>query len=123
MADFDFRWNGAALEMAMRSGLASGAEKTRSAVESHLKATLHRVSGQMADESYAVLLTTDNETVLLFGSDAPHTAAHELGWHRLGPNGEISFEGHPQIREIGDTFGPKFAADVSNGIRAATRGS
>jgi hypothetical protein len=114
MPDFTFTWRGSALQIAKRAGEAAGAEKTRAEIEDYLKATLHRVTGQMARESFAVVHSTDQETVLQAGSDAGHTVYHELG--------TSNFVGHPQLRATQDAYGERFAASVVNGIRSAIGG-
>lgn len=89
------------VDAAMRAEM----EQLASDLEAYLHATLHRVTGEMADKAFAVVEVVGDRIVIRAGSDAAHTLYHELRYH-------------PQLRESMDIFAPR----ISEYIRRAVRG-
>ena len=106
---FGFSWNGPALVRGKFRAERRAAERVRSELEAYLKSTLHVQTGEMRDKSFVEIVQTDIETTLVAGSDAPHTAYHELG--------TAHFAGHPQLRQAMDLFGPRFKTAVEREVR------
>lgn len=102
-----FQWQGATVLKAWEDQIQAGLEAEAEEIAEDLAATLHRDSGQLADESFAVVEVRGTKRTIRAGSDAPHTAFHELG--------TSNFEGHPQIRQIMD----RHVGHVTERIRAA----
>jgi hypothetical protein len=77
--------------------------------------TFHVLTGEMVQRAFAevTLSGVGNRRTMVFGSAAPHTIYHELGWHKS--NG--SFEGHPQIREVADRWVPRFTPILREAVK------
>lgn len=91
-------WRGAEVAQTIDRIIQDALEDEQREVEQDLQARLHRITGQMADESFAEVVISGGRRELRAGSRAPHTSYHEFG--------TANFEGHPQIREIIDEHAP-----------------
>lgn len=96
--------------------VADALDELASDVLEDMHASLHVWTGEMVEKAFAevTLSGIGQRRTMVFGSDAPHTIYHELGWHR----GNASFEGHPQIREIADRWVPRFTPILRSIVKA-----
>jgi hypothetical protein len=113
---YHLTWEGARFTKMVDDSVVDALEELGADILDDLHATLHVWTGEMRDKAFAEveLRGVGQRRTLVFGSDAPHTIYHELGWHRA--NG-ASFEGHPQIREIADRWVPKFTPMLRDAVK------
>lgn len=92
-------WNGATVKVTIQQATQKALEDLAKEIRATLQEELHRVSGEMAEKSFATVDVRGTKRTLRAGSDADHTAYHEVG--------TVNFEGHPQIRKIMDRYAPQ----------------
>lgn len=103
--NFRTTWNGATVLQQWQAQIQAGMETVAAETLAELISTLHRVSGEMADNAFATVAVRGTKRTIVAGSTAPHTAYHELG--------TTTFEGHPQIRKIIDQTAPKLTQHIA----------
>ena len=108
---FRLTWRGGRVLEEIRAQVEDGLKAEAREIEDDLHSTLHRVTGEMADEAFADVEVRSGRRVIAAGSNAEHTLYHELGTPTFG--------GHPQIRQIIDRHAPH----VTQAIAAARKGS
>ena len=101
---FRFRWDGARIVGQVTAQVQDAADDLARDLESYLRATLHRDTGEMADQAFATVEFTGSRIVIRAGSDSQHTIWHELRYH-------------PQLRQTMDEWAPK----IANYLRAKMR--
>lgn len=92
--DFRQKWQGATVRRQIAAAIQGGMDDLAKSVLADLHEQLHKVSHEMADKAFARVEIRGGKRTLTAGSEAGHTAYHELG--------TSNFEGHPQIRQIMD---------------------
>jgi hypothetical protein len=107
---FKLTWQGATVLKQLEAAVLTAFDDEAEEIAEDLKATLHKVTEQMANESFARVTVSGTKRQLALGSDAPHTAYHELG--------TSNFKGHPQIRAIAD----KHVSHITPRLKAALGG-
>lgn len=117
MADYTFRWNGAALLAAKNAAEQDALNKLADDIAAYLAENLHRYPGHtvhlLAGESFADVDERGDNREVVFGSDAWFTIFHELFATNYTP--------HPQIREAGDKFGRELGPRVVAALQARLR--
>ena len=96
---YTFRWQGDQTRRKVAEAVLSDMESVAALIEGYLRSTLHRITGDMADKSYAEVDQQGNRIILRFGSDSDHAFWHEVRWH-------------PQIRQTADVWIPKLIAQI-----------
>lgn len=107
---FRLTWRGATVSRQVDAAMRAALEDEAREVRADLQASLHRVTGEMAEKSFAEVTVSGTKRQLRLGSDAPHTAYHELG--------TSNYPAHPQIRAIADRHAPH----ITPRLRAALGG-
>lgn len=102
---FRFVWNGSRLRAEVSIEVQAAMQRLAADLESYLRATLHRDTGEMAERSFANVEVSGDRIIVRAGSDAAHTIYHE-------------FRYHPQLRQTLDEWAPK----ISGYLRAVARG-
>lgn len=113
MAGSAFRWNGPALIAAKNGAVDDALGKLAQDIDAHLASELHVWTGEMRDKRFAEVDQRGDNPEVVFGSDAPHTAIHELFARNYPP--------HPQIRSTGDLFGAQLGPRLVAAFRARVR--
>lgn len=103
--NFRQTWQGAQVLRAWEAQIQDGMDRLADEIEDELVSTLHRVSGEMADNAFASVEVRGGKRTISAGSTAEHTAYHELG--------TSTFEGHPQIREVIDRAAPRLTQTIA----------
>jgi hypothetical protein len=98
-------WQGPAVLRLLNGAARAGMERRASVIAGRLRSELHRDTGEMAESSFAEVRQEGSRLVLSAGSDAEHTAYHELGTSR--------YPAHPQIRTICDQEFPRVLGDIA----------
>lgn len=78
-------------------------ESLAALLEGYLHDTLHRVTGEMADQAFARVEVRGSTIVIVAGSTSEHTIYHEIRYH-------------PQLRQTLDIWAPRVAANVRAAI-------
>jgi hypothetical protein len=102
---FRLRWDGSRLRAQVSTDLQGAMQRMAADLESYLRSTLHRDTGEMAEEAFATVEVRGDRIAIRAGSNAPHTFYHEVKYH-------------PQLRETMDVWAPRLA----DAIRAIARG-
>lgn len=103
---YRFTWTGDAVRRRVNEAMLREVESVAALLEGYLRSTLHRITGDMADKSFAEVDVRGAVIILRFGSDSEHAMAHEIRWH-------------PQIRQTADIWIPKVIAQVVAALRRA----
>ena len=117
MADYSFTWRGPLVLSAKDAAQEDVMSKLAQDIERYLVANLHRYPlhqvHRLAAESFAEVGYDGDNIEVVFGSDAPYTALHEMF--------ATSYEPHPQIQQTGDLFGHQLGPRVVAAFRARVR--
>lgn len=100
---YDLEWLGSEVYRKQAQAIVRDMESFASLLEGYLHQTLHRWTGQMADEAYAVVDVRGDSIVISAGSSAGHTIYHELRYH-------------PQLRQTMDVWAPRIAAGIARTV-------
>jgi HK97 gp10 family phage protein len=92
------------LDAAITAGLEAEAQEVRQ----DLQASIHKITGRMARESFADVEVRGGKRTLVLGSDAPYAAYEELGTSRR--------EGHPVIRQTADQHAPHITQRIAQAV-------
>jgi hypothetical protein len=103
-ARYRFDWTGEAARLKVAEAVLRDMESFAALLEGYLRATLHRVTGDMADKAFARVEVRGNLIVIVAGSESDHTIFHELRYH-------------PQLRQTMDQWAPRIAAGIAATVR------
>jgi hypothetical protein len=107
---FKLTWQGATVTRQVDAAVQRALDGRAQAALDALRSELHRDTGEMAERAFAEVSVAGTKRTLRLGSDAPHTAYHELG--------TSNYPAHPQIRAIADRIAPT----ITPAIRTALGG-
>lgn len=107
---FKFVWQGATVFQQIDAAIAQALEDEAKEIRLDLLASLHKITGRMAAESFAEVSVAGTKRQLALGSDAPYSVYEELGTSRR--------PGHHVIRSVAD----RHAGHITQRLKAARGG-
>jgi hypothetical protein len=102
-----FQWQGATVARQVTAAVQTALANEASEIRADLQASLHKVTGRMAAESFAEVSVAGTKRTLRLGSDAPYSVFEEEGTSQR--------PGHHVIRTVADRHTPH----ITPAIRAA----
>lgn len=109
---FRLTWRGGTVARAISDAVERGCQTHASVLRQRFRSEFHRVTGDMAEKSFAVVEVVGGRKVVRGGSTSDHTAYHELGTAR--------YSGHPQIRQIMDEENPRLGSRIADEMKHGT---
>lgn len=105
-----FTWRGATVQRQIDQAVQQALDAEAAEVRDDLRASLHKVTGRMAAESFAEVEVRGTKRQLALGSDAPYSIFEEQGTSRR--------PGHHVIRQVAD----RHVGHITPRLRAALGG-